>query len=319
AIRPETRQRVQALARKYRYRPNHQARNLRLRKTHCVAMILPELRNTLYAEKLDLVSHLCRQEGYEVAFSCTRWDTRTEQEICLHFLAQQVDAVIFACVSSRSLDFIQPFLEEGKPVCVIGRVPELLPGLTVITPRQEEGYYAATRHLLDLGHRHLGLVGISMKKELHPQRIAGIRRGLAEAHLGMDEVISIPSDGDHLDSGFAAVNRFIEVAGREALPSALLAVNDHVAVGAMAALDAHGARVPDDVSVVGCDDVELSRFARPPLTTISQETASVSRLAAKLVLEQLRKGQPETQHVATDMVLKVRRSTGPTPEHMNHG
>ncbi|MFW6413715.1 MAG: LacI family DNA-binding transcriptional regulator [Verrucomicrobiota bacterium] len=308
-VKPETRHKVLRLARQYNYRPNLQAQSLRLQKTRRVAMILPELENLFLIEKLRLAREIFWTEGYEVSFSCTNWDPDTEKEVTEYFLAQQVDALIISQVSGREVDHLEEFCAKGKPVCVIGPLPRSFQNMISIQTDLCGGMAQAVRLLLGFGHRYFGTVGIN------PNLIArreGIAMALREAGLQEQEsVLHIPCSGPHLHQGREAMSLFIRQQGSAALPSAVLAVNDDVAIGIIAALEEHGLEVPRDVSVVGCDNIKFAAYVKPPLTTVSQSAGKLGRLAAKLVLEQLQSGKRGSRYIQEPTELVVRQSTGP--------
>jgi LacI family transcriptional regulator len=313
SVKEETRERVILAARKANYRPNLQARSLRTQKTKRVGVIISDLNNPLYIEKVNGARDVLSREGYDLVFECSGWDLDAEKHACSHFLAQQVDAMIICCLAGRAIDHIVSFRKTGRPVCIIS---ELLPApddISVIYATLHDGYYRAARLLLELGHRRLLLLGIDEQR--HKRRLSGVQRALAETNTDA-EVMVTPACGSSPRIGYEAMTYALNENTRESLPTAVLALNDMVALGAISALSQNGLSVPQDMSVVGCDNINLSAYTSPPLTTISQDPYRLGCLAAQAVLEELKQGKPAQRRREEPMELVLRSSTGLAPKRM---
>ncbi len=316
-VNARTRERVLKAAKELNFRPNLQAQSFRLQRTKRAAMILPELENTFYSEKLSRAREVLWANGYELAFACTEWNPEAEVHLCEYFLDHQVDAIIFSGLSDRSVDIedrsfehIEMFSAAGKPVCVMGFVPRQLPGVVSIRPKMEDGIYQALKLLFDFGHRRIGLLGV---KTTHRFRWQGIERVLREKGFSEDTLLEIPEQDQNMRGGSETVERFLSEQGREALPTALLALNDNVAIGAMSSLQHHGFRIPQDISIIGCDNISFSAYVVPSLTTVSQNPSLLGEAAAEITLQQLRQGECFSRTITEPVELIIRESTGPAP------
>lgn len=316
-IKPATRDRVLRVARQMHYVPDLQARTLRTGRSNRIAVICPTIENPFYLEKVNLMQRLAREAGYELAFACTDWDRSREEEACLYFLAQNVDALIVSSLSSReTLKSVAQFTERGRPVCVLDVLPEPATDISSVTVDRTKGMAAVTQLLIDLGHRSFAFAGsLNLNHPNHRSRWEGIEKAFRSTGLEPSSIVRIsPERGNLVKDGFELMERFVATTPRSQLPTAILAHNDVVAIGILSCLHSHGIRVPQEVSVVGFDGIEMSAYSIPPLTTVSQNPAKLGELAIKLVLDQLKNGgngSPLRQHVTHNAELIVRESTGP--------
>ena len=318
-ISQATRQRVFKKAEDLKYFPNLQARSLRTQTTRRIGVILPELDNPFFVEKLGTMHDIARDNDYELTFACSYWDDEKERKAVEHFLIQRADALIISALStSESLEHLHPFVGSGRPVCVLGYVPELFPGLSSITYDRQAGMYQAVKLLLNLGHRRIGSLGIQLGRATslaHMKRKEGLYRALHEAGLNEDAVIDIPTNGQATEHGYEAVRLFLEHSGE--LPTAIITLNDTMAIGVLSALHHYGIRVPEDMSIVGFDNIKASAYTVPPLTTVSQKPDRLGRMAMELILEQLNSGKLQSKRILHQPELLVRQTTGPAKNKDN--
>jgi LacI family transcriptional regulator len=195
------------------------------------------------------------------------------------------------------------------PVVFIGR-QRRGNGLNAILPDREEGARLATEHLLSLGRRRLACICGPLNTTVHQDRLAGFRRAIAEAGLAVDERL-VRSTSRTAEGGFECTLALLnDVNSPERIPDAIFAADDWIALGVLRALRRRGFRVPEDMAVVGYNDVPFAAFADPPLTTVHVPKRRLGRAAARLLLE-LIEGRNEEEPVQTVVSphLVVREST----------
>ena len=181
--------------------------------------------------------------------------------------------------------------------------------LPTILSDNRAGAALAIGHLIALGHRRIAHITAPSRNEAAAERLEGARDALHAA--GLDSAALLVAEGDgHVGGGAAAAERLLET---DPHLTAIFAYNDLTAIGAIRAIRGCGLRVPDDVSVVGFDDVDLAAFADPPLTTVAQATASMGRWAVAQLLDRLRGGPPTTETVMLPVHLEIRSSTAAPP------
>jgi LacI family transcriptional regulator len=321
AVEPATAERVREAIASLGYRPNLLARSFRRRVTHTIGLLVPDTSNPFFAEVARTAEDAGFAEGYSVVL-CNSDLSPVKQEIYIDvLLAKRVDGLIL--VSSGLIpgndghDAVERLLEAGVPCVVVDRDLGETPVDQVMVDNEQGGYLAG-QHLIALGHRRIAcLVGPS---DLTPSagRIAGFRRALAEAGLAVAAQGLVRGNG-RSDGGAAATQQLLE---RGSIPAggvtAIFAFNDQMAIGAIGALQRAGCRVPEDISVVGFDDIPQSAAIFPALTTVAQPIAEMGRIGVQLLLDRIAQGGPDGhaswQRTRLSTRLVVRESTGPPRE-----
>jgi DNA-binding LacI/PurR family transcriptional regulator len=201
--------------------------------------------------------------------------------------------------------------EENRLPLVVVNYRINQPGVSCILVDFRDAYLRAARHLINLGHTRIGYVDINADSEISGARLQGYRDALAEAHLPYrPELYSAMPAEAHVHGGFQAASNLLALPPAER-PTAILAFNDFFALGVMHAARVHGLRVPDDVSIIGCDDIPMAAYANPPLTTIGLPKYRIGKLAVSTLL-QMCQDPPEQLGTFTLMEspLIIRESTG---------
>lgn len=190
------------------------------------------------------------------------------------------------------------------------------PGISCIMVDFKDAYDRATSHLIDLGHTRIGYVDASGSSEIAQARLIGYKAALAEAAIPFrKELYTAIAADTHVYGGFQAASNLLALPPEER-PTAILSFNDLFALGVMHAVRDHGLRVPDDISVIGCDDVPMAAYAYPPLTTVSQPKDRIGRLAVSTLL-QMSQNAPDQlgTYSLMESPLIIRESTAPCPKN----
>ena len=301
-VKEQTRLRVHAAITELGYRPNRAARALATGKTQVIGVVTQS--STLYgpAATLTAFAQTAVAHGFTVSVESVRTlDRKPITDAISRHLDQRVAGlVVIAPVESANaaLDHVP----DGIPLVTIDGDPQRATELVTID--QEAGGHAATKHLLEAGHRSVWHVSGPENWFDARGRIAGWRRALAEADLEAPPVM--PADWSAA-SGYRAG----QVLSRMNDVTAVFAANDHLALGIMLALHERGRRVPDHISVVGFDDVPESAFYIPPLTTVRPDFDAVAAAALDLLLVQIESGERRGDRRIIPPRLVVRRSVGP--------
>ena len=303
-IAPATRAMIDDAVAQLGYHPNTAARSLVTRSTQTIALLLPDITNPFYAALVSGIQERALETGHTMLLCTTEGDPEREEQYLSLLRAKQVDGVL---VDGLVLppDRITRFVREGLPIVCLDRdIDSTLVPLVQVDNRL--GARLATEHLLELGHERIGHIAGTPDLGISDERIEGYRDALRAAGIAVDPEL-------------IAVGSFTEEGGYEAARvlsdkwdlTALFAANDLSAIGALSALVQSGRRVPEEVSVVGFDDLRLSRFTNPPLTTVHQPAGEIARHAAELLLE-LASGRPvERMRYFLEPGLVVRSSTAP--------
>jgi LacI family transcriptional regulator len=216
---------------------------------------------------------------------------------------KQVDGIIFVAAGDQadSLDFL---VSRNMPVVMIDRNVPNVEVDAVLTDNQLGGYLA-TRHLLDLGHTRIACIGGPSSITPSAERIIGYRRALEEADLSYDENLVLRGDY-HAQSGMEITHSILKMNPR---PTAIFALNDLMALGALRAAAEAGYSIPGELAVVGYDDLEIARFSNPPLTTIAQPKKEIGTLAVNLLVDRMSQRSRPTSRLVLPPELIVRGST----------
>lgn len=304
--------RVRRAMNELNYQPNAVARSLRRKHTRTLGLVLPDSSNPFFAEVARGIETYAFQQGYNVIFGSSDGDLKKEHAYLRVFLEKQVDGIVFVAAGESALN-VEQLLGKHLPLVVVDREFKKVRADYVVADNRQGGYLA-TSHLIELGHRVIACIAGPSTVTPSAERVTGYRDALKEHALAFDSQWVRRGDFGAA-SGFEATRYFLSRRGN-VRPTAVFACNDMMALGALGALYQAGRRVPDDVAVVGFDDIVLASYTAPPLTTIQQPKYEMGELAAKILIEHIRSEQahePERHLLPTKLV--VRASTVPEPLH----
>jgi LacI family transcriptional regulator len=302
-VSPETRERVLAAMAALNYRPNALARSLRQGKTNTIGLVLPDSANPFFAEISRCIEDETFKKGYSVFLCNTELDTQRELFYVDVLSKKQVDGIIFVAAGDQA-DSLEFLVSRNMPVVMIDRDVPNVEVDAVLTDHQLGGYLA-TRHLLELGHTRIACIAGPSSITPSAERIIGYRKALEEAGLPYDEKLVLRGDY-HAQSGMDITHTILRMDPR---PTAIFALNDLMALGALRAAAEAGCSVPSDLAVVGYDDLELSHFTNPPLTTIAQPKTEIGAQAVDLLVDRMSRKDRSPSRVVLPPELIVRRST----------
>lgn len=305
AIPEETRQRVIHAIDELGYRPNILASSLRLGKTHTLGLILPDSANPFFAEVSRAIESAAFKHQYNLILCNTEENTEKELLYVDVLCNRQVDGIIFVAVGDQT-DSLLRVVCKNIPVVMIDRD---LPGTEVdaVLVDNHQGGYLATQHLIQLGHRRIGCVFGPSSVNPSSQRGEGYLSALKGYDIPQDDELMLRGDF-HPRSGMEAARRMLHLANPA---TAIFACNDLMAIGALRAITEAGLHVPDEISLVGFDDIELASYTNPPLTTITQPIQKAGEKAVDFLLERIREPSLPFRQVMLPTFLTIRGSTAP--------
>ena len=282
-ISEETSQRVLAAVEELGYRPNVVARSLRTSRTQTISMLIADLSNGFYHTMVRAVQDVARQHDYEVVISNSDHNYEYEKHFCEIVLGRGVDGVIMVPIHLTTAELDHFATQTHIPIVVLG-IQIDHPNIDVIYVDDERATYEATRWLIDeRGHKTLGYVGVPEVLPPGPRRLHGFCRAMTDRGLDVDPRFLINGDFS-LESGKQAARTLI---ARGDVPSALVVINDLMAIGVILAMQEAGYSVPDDVAVIGFDDIPEATIVRPSLTTIAQNPRDIGEKLAHALFERL--------------------------------
>jgi DNA-binding LacI/PurR family transcriptional regulator len=300
-----TRARVQRAIEQLDYRPNLAARQLRQGRTDVIALALPELDLPYFAELARSVIKCAEVKGWTVLIDQTDGLVEREQLVLDGIRGRLIDGLIFSPIALGGADL------EGRrdttPLVLLGERVFDGPADHVAIDNVAAAR-AATAHLIGLGRRRIAAIGdqrLPTSQTAH-LRLRGFREALAEAGLAARPEWVVEVERYHRADGAAGMRRLLELAER---PDAVFCFNDLMALGALREAHEHGVRVPEDVAVVGWDDIEEGRYSTPTLTTVSPDKHRIAALAVDFLAARLRAGTEPPQEATAPFTLAVREST----------
>jgi LacI family transcriptional regulator len=301
-VRPETRRRVESAIAALGYRPNRVAQSLSRQRTHLVGALVPEVTNPFFAELVQGIERSLSAAQYSVVFATSHEDVELQRRYIEDFHGRRVDGVVLVVAADTEVEEMIAIAAD-TPVTVVDRV---LDGWDAdhVTGDSAAGMELAVGHLAQLGHRRFALINGEAKISTARERESTFIRAVAE--LGGEGEISRGSFT--LDSGFAQAEALL---GRDDPPTAIIAGNDLIGIATITVAAQRGISVPDELSVIGYDDVPYARLMAPALTTVRAFPETLGIEAARLLLDRLDGHHHDGRHVRIAPELVVRRSTGP--------
>ena len=285
------------------YQPNVLARGLAQGRTLSIGVLTQDINSPFYGQALRGIEDELVGTGIVPLFVSGHWNVRDEVERMTHLLGRRVDGIIV--LTGRLTDNQLRDYAQRVPIVVTGRT---LKGHNIVSMRVDDfkGAHRATRHLIELGHRRIAHIAGPQDHADSVERLRGYRKALEEADLPFDTRLVAYADF-HEPSGVLAVNHLLDA--RESF-TAVFASNDQTAYGARLALYQRNIRVPEDVSLIGFDDLPASRYVIPPLSTIHQPVYELGQAAARVLLKMIEGSRsrvtlPEPQLVVRESTRRL--------------
>jgi LacI family transcriptional regulator len=297
-VSEETRQKIKKIAEEMEYTPNAVARGLVQKQTGTLGLILPDITNPFYPEIARSVEERASLAGYNTFLCNTNYESSKEESYLLNLLEKRVDGIILAPISSQSNLF-----EQRKhlplPFVYLGNTPERTKYSFVITDNVRGGYLA-TRTLIEKGYRRIGF--ISGKDEESPVggRFAGFKDAMDRYNIEVnDDYIRLRSW--RLKSGYEIIKQMIDSG---VYPEAVFAGNDILAMGILQGIKEKGLNVPEDIAVIGFDDIPYASWPAINLSTIRQPKSRMGKSAVEILLDQLQtENEQDTSFIAKKIIL----------------
>jgi LacI family transcriptional regulator len=304
-VHPSTRERVLRTASELGYVPQAAAHALRTGRSRCLGLLLPSVQWPWLVDVLQGVADAVSDAGYTLLLFSTAKGEQTEREFVTKVLPSRPMDGLLLIVPPGLIPSIRDLAAHGLPVVVVDDRghPAELPS---VSSANRQGASLATRHLLELGRRRIAVIAGPMEYGCCRDRLAGYTDALDEAGVEFDP--SLVVDADFTAAGGTAA--LASLLSRDASVDAVFAMNDLMAIGALDLLDD---RVPQDVSVVGFDDIAAAELTRPRLTTVHQPLYEMGQTAVALALEAIESGVIAEQNVTLPTTLVVRESCGGRP------
>lgn len=304
-IRNETKEKILAIARELNYQPNFIARSLVMKRTKTLGLVITTIVNPFYIELAQGIEATARGLGYNIILCSTHSDLSTEKQYIDMLRSKGVDGIIF---TSAHLDDpnISRLAEGEFPIILVNRRtyhPLVREKVDYVGVDNVRGGFLAVEHLIKLGHKRIGVIGGASESSVGFERLEGAKKALGIYNL---EVIShYFLEGDFLKaSGYRGGMRFLKMAEP---PTAIFAANDYMALGIYEAIVEEGVKVPEEIALIGFNDIEFAAMKGIELTTIGQKKYDMGALAVKTLVEKIERrkaGPPEEIILEPELIIR---------------
>jgi LacI family transcriptional regulator len=303
-VNPKTAKRVWEVIEKLNYFPNTQARSLVSGRSRLLGLIVSEITNPFFPELIQGFEDIAVEHGYEILISSTNYDPR-RMSLCIRRMLERRAEGVAVMTFGVEKPLLEQFAERNIPLVFVDEGPDR-PGISLLRVDYHHGIRQGVQHLAVLGHRDIAF--ISGPKGLHSaqSRLAAFSRSLDECGIDADPEWIV--EGNHtMEGGIEAMGRLLKARQR---PTAVMCSNDMTAIGVLHTLYRAGLRVPDDLSVIGFDDIHIAQVTIPPLTTIQMSCFELARAAVTALRAHLEEGAEPKRNYKIPTHLVVRESTG---------
>lgn len=300
-VREETRRRIGEIAKRLRYTPNLAAQSLSTRKTYTIGVLLPDLFGEFFSEVIRGIDQTAQGRGYHVLVSSSH-NERLEIEAALRVMQGRVDGLLVMSPDLKA-ESLALNLPDQLPVVLLNcQVDDH--SYDSLNIDNYAGAYAMTRHLIEQGHRQIGLITGAAKNLDSRERTRGYRDALREGGGEWSAELEVAGDFGE-ESGYRAAQQLCRGPVR---PTAIFALNDAMAVGALSALRDARVEVPDSMAVAGFDDIPIAQYLSPPLTTVRVGIHRYGSRATEMLLDAIASGNGHIRRqaeIATEVVARA--------------
>ena len=295
-----TESRLQRIASEMGYRPNALARGLKTRSTRLIGLVVHNLTNASFRVLAEVAQQRLQAEGYQAILCITADDPAQEAQVIETLADQRVDGLII-CPTGHNGPLLARLDAAGTPVTCVVRRDEAVEMETVLAA-DPEGAYAGTRHLLELGHRRIGLIVGRQETTSGRERLSGYRRALEEAGITYDPTL-VHAGRYAPETGLEGCRKLLDRADR---PTALFVANHESALGVLRGLSERGLVVPDDISLLCYEDMPGFEWQRPAISVVDNGATAMAELAADRLLQRLRPNAPPPAGTAREYRIGAR-------------
>ena len=301
-VKPITKELIKKLANQYKYMPDDLARSLVGKQTFTIGVVIPEFLNTFYAEIIEGMESVLSKEGFSMFFGKSGFKTENEIKYINLFLRKRVDGILACTISVESLNYIKTH-KRNIPVVLVDNYT-LSPEFDSVSIDNIYGVQCIIEHMVNLGHKSIAFIGDNV---VTSERLTAYKTTLTRFNIPIEEKYIRIGCERYEYGGYLRMQELLKT---DARPTAVFAVTDNMAIGAIRAISEIGLKVPEDISVAGFDDIMVSSFMEIPLTTILQPKFEIGRIAAELLVNRINSGNSKfPQQITIKPELMIRSTT----------
>lgn len=278
------------------------------KSTQSIGLVVTDIQNPFFAQLMRGVEDVTWEHGYTLILANTDENIQRESAILTMLQEKMVDGLILVPASSRFISTRATLLNQGIPVVLLDRAADGLEVDTVLVDN-ENGAYQAVSHLIGLGHIRIGMIIDNLDITTNTERLAGYRSALTDNHLPIEEDLVQSCQYTH-QSAYMITSQMLSGPDR---PTALFTANNFISIGALRAIQEAGLKIPEDISVVGFDELDWNQLSCPQLTTVTQPVYEMGHVAGERLLARLNGDKTSALEIRLKTKFVVRQSCGPIP------
>lgn len=301
-VSPKLRERVLRVVHNLNYQPNHLARSLRTKQSHTVGMIIGNITNPFFPAEVRGVEDVLRREGFTLIVGNSDYDVGREEEYYRTFSAKRVDGLVLVLIPTEPPEYLRRHNFQATPVVYIDHLLRGVEGDAVLIDNVR-GSYRGVAHLIERGHRRIGVITGTMKTLMAPRRLRGYE--LALKNHGVPLIQELIREG-HYDeqSGYERTKELLSLAPR---PTAIFVCNGLMTMGCLRAIMEAGLRCPEEIALVSFDDLDWFKLMRPSITAVVNPAYELGSAAAEMLVNRMIKGvegPPLHRKLATKLIVR---------------
>ena len=300
-VSDEIREKVMRIVVELNYTPSYIARSLKVKTTKTIGLLVTATNNPFFSEVMAGVEQYCQKNQYNLIIATTGGDAKRLHQNLQTLIHKQVDGVLLMCGDSRFQADME--LTVSLPLVVMDWwFTEL--NADKILENSERGGYLATKSMVDVGHQKIGIITGNLRKSVAKNRLLGYKKALSEANIVLNPDWIVESHFD-FEGGIVGAQKLLALSDR---PTAIFCCSDTIAIGAYQAIQNQGLCIPQDISIMGYDDIELARYLFPSLSTISQPKAELGKLAVETLLQRIQEPNENYRTLVLEPTCILRES-----------
>lgn len=303
-VRDDLALRVRQVAEELRYQPNRLARNLRSRETQMIGVVVPDLENAFFTGMIHGAEEVFAEAGYSILLGIYYDAPERERSLIANLRAESMAGILFTPGIEPEETYSQ-LLEAGMALVAVSRLPGELP-VDIVSVTNVKGSAEAVSHLIGLGHRRIGLINGPLTVSTAHDRKRGYLSAHERGRIPVCDRLQFEAAWSS-QGGYEATKRLLSAQSR---PTAVFCAGNTQTLGALQAIREAGLRIPEDMAVIGFDDVAWALCLNPPLTTVAQPAGEVGRKAAELLLARMQDPGRPPCHIELETELRIRESCG---------
>ncbi len=304
-----TKEKILTVIKESEYTPNWFARGLNFNRTNSIGLIIPNMLNPGYMEVAKGIEDVAHQKGYMVLLCNAENDVNKENKYVANIIQRKVDGIVLVS-SMLEKEAVQEIINQNVPVVIIGENKEMDAAIPMVRIDCKNAANKAVKHLCEIGYHKIALVHGATPEQENQRKLQGYLQALQEESMLINEELILKAPNS-IHGGYIAGKKLINL---EEKPDAVFATSDLIAIGIMDAMKDFGLAVPDDIAIIGFDNIQMSSIVEPKLTTVAKPLHKMGVVGARLLFDIMEGDHEDKERLSGEILLqsklKIRKSCG---------